>query len=225
MKCWLLAISHPTSVSLALTVNPTPDLCVKESGAQTSACITVAWRQRRVNTRVLLSPCVPKAIMLLISAVLEVAAVATTPGCVESQANGITWCRCSGLGNHRSDVPARSQTNSVISLPVPLAFVILIPRNEQRCGGGILPCPSGLQSRAKAAVFVWQRRLASRVLMLPTYFRFSDWYRLSLSGSGDPLFRSSSTQPGTVQQSAGCFTMQHMRATDDGVQDCIPESI
>lgn len=72
---------------------------------------------------------------------------------------------------------------------------------------------------------VWQRCLASCGLMLPTYFHISDWYRLSLSGSCDPLFRSPSMQPGTVRQSAGSFTTQHMPATDVIIQDCIPGSI
>lgn len=130
------------------------------------------------------------------------------------------WCRYSGLSNHRSAVPAH--TNQVCHLmPVPLAFVIFIPRNKQRCSSGILPCPAHLQSRVKAAAFVWQRCLASWGLMLPSYFHISDWYRLSLCGSGDPLFRSPSMQTGTVHQSAGCYTTQHMRATDVVIQDCI----
>lgn len=146
MKCWLLAISHPTSVSLALTVNPTPDLYAKETGAQTAACITAAWRRRRVNTQILPGSCFPKAIMLLISAVLEGAGVATTPGYAASQANGSVCVNLLLLLRAQQPGEGGSATHKLTLChltPVPLAFVILIPRNEQRCGGGILPSSPG----------------------------------------------------------------------------------
>lgn len=68
MKCWLLAISHPTSVSLALTLNPTPDLYVKETGAETSAYIRAALAAARKHSD---SPpfVPPRAVKLSIPAV------------------------------------------------------------------------------------------------------------------------------------------------------------